>query len=133
MTMSAMGGEMPQRARTSTAPSQLDERDGPADDTVEVATISADTLRASIRVTGTLVAETAPLLTSVLSTHVCAGRRYLRVDLSAAQITESAVVEALVVAHRSIADIGGMLVFENAGPRVIDAVRNDTLYVRSAD
>lgn len=99
----------------------------------EVATLSADTLRASIRVTGILVPNTAPLLTSVLRTHVTAGRRYLRVDLATARITDGAVVEALVAAHRTISDLGGMLVFENAGPRVIDALRNDTLFVRPAD
>lgn len=100
---------------------------------LEVATLSADTLRASMRVTGTLIPTAATLLTSILRTHLCAGRRYLRVDLATAEITDASVVDGLVDAHRTIAELGGMLVFENAGPRVIDAIRNDTLHIRAAD
>ena len=97
---------------------------------MEIATTSADTLRASIRLTGTLLPSAAPLLTSVLRTHVCIGRRYLRVDLARARLEDADVIAALVSAHRTIAELGGMLVFENAGPRVIDALRNETLFVR---
>lgn len=97
---------------------------------LEVATLSADTLRANIRVTGPLLPATSSLLTSILNTHVSSGRRYLRVDLAGAEVADPAVVELLVGAHRSIADLGGMLVFENAGPRVVDAIRGADLFVR---
>lgn len=110
-------------AQTATVPQPVAE--------FEVATVAADTLRASIRVSGSLVAPTASVLTSVLRTHVAAGRRYLRVDLDTAQITDTEVVGALVDAHQTISDLGGMLVFENAGPLVIDAIRDATLYVRA--
>jgi anti-anti-sigma regulatory factor len=100
---------------------------------LEVATLSADTLRASIRVTGTLVPNTASLVTSILRTHVAAGRRYLRVDLAGAHFTDDGVVAALVSAHRTISDLGGMLVFENAGPRMVDAIRSATLFANSRD
>lgn len=121
--MTALSGEL----REATTADRAESFSG-----VEIATISADTLRANIRVTGTLVPSAASLLTSVLRTHVCIGRRYLRVDLATARIDDAGVIEALVSAHRTIAELGGMLVFENAGPQVIDALRTETLYVRSA-
>ena len=96
---------------------------------LEVTTLSADTLRASIRVVGSLRPSTAPLLTSVLRTHVSAGRRYLRVDLATAQVTDTTVVSALVDVHRSVHALGGMLVFENAGPRLVDAIRDAAMFV----
>ena len=97
---------------------------------VEVATLRADHLRANILVTGTLRPAAVSLLTSVLRTHLAAGRRYLRVDLAGADVTDPAVVETLVEARRSVVDLGGMLVFENAGPLVVDAIRRATLFVR---
>lgn len=100
---------------------------------LEVATLSADTLRAGIRVTGALLPHTSALLVSILRTHVCSGRRYLRVDLSDAEVGDPAVIEQLVDAHRSIAELGGMLVFENAGPRVVDAIRGADLFVQPSD
>lgn len=95
---------------------------------VEVATLAADPLRASIRVTGRLDARSAALLSSVISTHVGAGRRYLRIDLGAAHL-DHAVIDMLVAAHRDLRAAGGMLVFENAGPLLVDAVRSATLFV----
>ena len=104
--------------------------DAAAPEGLEVATVSADTLRAVIRVTGALEPGTSALLVSVVRTHVSTGRRYLRVDLSAAEVADPAVIEQLVDAHRSIAELGGMLVFENAGPRVVDAIRGADLFVQ---
>ncbi|WP_375497947.1 STAS domain-containing protein [uncultured Jatrophihabitans sp.] len=98
---------------------------------VEVATLSADHLRASLRVTGTVLPSSAPMLTSVLRTHLASGRRYLRVDLAAASVTDPEVIQTLVAARRSVSALGGMLVFDNAGPRVVDAIRRATLYVRA--
>ena len=99
---------------------------------LEVATVRSDTLRASVRVTGTLLPGAAPLLTSVLRTHLAVGRRYLRVDLADTCVNDPAVIAALLETRRAIVALGGMLVFENAGPRVIDAVRNAALHVRTA-
>lgn len=100
---------------------------------LEVATTGVDTLRASVRVTGTLLPDTARVLTSMLRTHLAVGRRYLRVDLAGACVDDPAVVDALVETRRTIVAMGGMLVFENAGPRVVDAVRHAALHVRPAD
>ena len=99
---------------------------------LEVATLSSDTLRAGVRVVGTLQPSTAPLLTSVLRTHIAGGRRYLRVDLAAASVDEPEVIDALLEARRAVLELGGMLVFENAGPRVVDAVRRATLNTRAS-
>jgi hypothetical protein len=101
-------------------------------DGLEVATTGADTLRATVRVTGTLLPDNARVLTSVLRTHLAVGRRYLRVDLAAACVGDPAVIDALVETRRAIVALGGMLVFENAGPRVVDAVRHAALHVRPA-
>ena len=98
---------------------------------LEVATLNSDTLRASLRVVGTLVPAGAGLLTSVLRTHIAGGRRYLRVDLAQAQIDDPAIIEALVEARRAVSALGGMLVFENAGPRIVDAMRQASLFVRT--
>lgn len=95
---------------------------------LEVATLASDPLRASMRVAGVLTLTSAPLLTSVLGTHVSAGRRYLRVDLATAAIADPSVVDVLVAAHRTITDLGGLLVFENAGPQVVDAIRTAHLF-----
>jgi anti-anti-sigma regulatory factor len=99
----------------------------------EVATVSADTLRAGVRVHGTLQRHNVALLTSVLRTHMTAGRRYLRVDLTEAAIVDSAVVAALVESHSALAAVGGMLVFENAGPQVVDAAASASLFIRAAE
>jgi anti-anti-sigma regulatory factor len=107
----------------------IDARPAAPFDGIEVATLSADALRANVRVTGDLTPGTCALLTSVLRTHIGAGRRYLRVDLAAAHINGDAVVEALVAASRGTAELGGFLVFENAGPRVVDAMRAARLSV----
>lgn len=122
VVMTASSGELPVTTLDDPAPFSG----------LEIATISADTLRANIRVTGTLVPSAAPLLTSVLRTHIHSGRRYLRVDLATARIDDEVVIQALVTAHRTVDELGGMLVFENAGPAIIDALRTETLYVRPA-
>lgn len=100
---------------------------------LEVATVSADALRAGVRVTGELLEATAPLLHSVLGTHLSAGRRYLRVDLAQAVVGDPKVVDVLVEAHTAVSELGGMLIFENAGPQVMEAVRSVSLFVRSAE
>lgn len=100
---------------------------------LEVATVSGDELRASVRVAGRLEQSTVALLSSVLRTHMTAGRRYLRVDLAHAEVADSAVAAALLEAHTAVEAMGGMLVFENAGPRVMAAVSTDTLFVRAAE
>lgn len=99
---------------------------------LEVATLTADTLRANVRISGDLAINSVALLTSVLRTHISAGRRYLRVDLAEARILDLAVVDNLVDLHRAVTDLGGMLMFENAGPSAVSAMRGTSLYVNAA-
>jgi hypothetical protein len=98
----------------------------------EVATTSSDALRASILVTGALSPRTVPLLLSVLSTHLRAGRRYLRVDLAGAEIDDLGVLEPLRVAHSVMTDLGGMLVFDNAGAEASTLLHDGDLFVSTA-
>lgn len=80
----------------------------------EVATLSADTLRARVRVTGALTGETAPLLTSAVGTHLCAGRRHLRLDLSMVTEVDDQGLDALSALHRAALAGGGLLVLDGA-------------------
>lgn len=105
----------------------------PPSDTFEVATLSADTLRAGVRVSGCLTRRSSAVLTSVLRTHIAAGRRYLRVDVAAASITDPDVLDVLTAAHRDVSDLGGMLIFENVGADFVETVRGARLFVRAAD
>jgi anti-anti-sigma regulatory factor len=98
----------------------------------EVATTSSDTLRASVLVAGTLTARTVPLLLSVLQTHVRAGRRYLRVDLSDVEVDDVGVLEPLRAAHRAMTDLDGMLVFENVGDALGRLIQDGDLFVSTA-
>lgn len=105
----------------------------PPSDTFEVATLSADTLRAGVRVSGPLTCRSSAVLTSVLRTHIAAGRRYLRVDVGAASVAEPAVVDVLAAAHRDISDLGGMLILENVGVELQAIIHGARLFVRAAD
>jgi anti-anti-sigma regulatory factor len=97
----------------------------------EVATLTADTLRANVRVTGDLALNSVALLTSVLRTHVGAGRRYLRVDLTGVRLLDVAVIDSLVEVNDTVVELGGMLIFDNAGPRILDALRGTSLYAHA--
>ncbi len=88
---------------------------------VEVATAAADALHATIRVTGPVGQRAVPLFETVLGTHLRAGRRYLRVDLGAAELS-SAALRALADAAETAAALGGALVVENASPDVAAAI-----------
>ncbi len=103
----------------------------PAFSGFEVATLTADTLRASVRVAGDLAINSVTLLVSILRTHVGAGRRYLRVDLAGARLLDIAVVDSLAEFNDTVAELGGMLIFENASPRILDALRDTSLYVHA--
>jgi anti-anti-sigma regulatory factor len=81
-------------------------------DGFEVVTTSADKSRATIRVRGTLDPTTVPLLTSVLRTHIRAGRRDLHVDLTGAHVPDVAALDPLRETRAALADDGGLLVLD---------------------
>jgi hypothetical protein len=89
--------------------------------TVEVATISGYAEGANLRITGTVHGAAVGMLTTVLRTHLRVGRRYLRVDLGAAQLDEAAV-RCLAEAADAATALGGALVIERAAPRTVRAI-----------
>jgi len=102
------------------------------DTSVEVATTGADTLRAGVRVAGNLTKPACAILVCVLRAHLGAGRHYLRVDLAEAPVLDPEVLDSLVQLHLQVTTAGGMLVFENAVPRVLETLRSSALFVRAA-
>ena len=101
-------------------------------DSFEVMTVAADLTRATIRTVGALTVPASAALLGMLRAHLGAGRRYLRVDIGGSRVADPAVLGSLTSAHRQVAACGGMLVFENAGPQVVDAIRNSDLFVQAA-
>jgi anti-anti-sigma regulatory factor len=99
------------------------------DGELSVATVSFDDLRATVRVTGRLSAATCCLLTSVLDTHTRAGRRFLRVDLTACAVTDRAVLEPLRSRHAALGEAGGLLVFDNPDDAAAELLRTGDLFV----
>lgn len=95
-----------------------------AEKVFEVATINADASRAIIRTTGDLTRANCALLVSVLYAHLRAGRNDLRVDVSGSPVRDEASLRALVDVHRQVVDRGGLLVFDNAAPRLGAAIRS---------
>jgi anti-anti-sigma regulatory factor len=110
-------------------PRALQPDPAPAHSGFEVATISSDVLRASVRVAGALSARTCPLLRGVLIAHLRAGRRYLRVNLAGASVDDLAVLEPLRAMHSSVAELGGMLVFDNASEEATEVLHGGDLFV----
>jgi anti-anti-sigma regulatory factor len=98
----------------------------------EVATVGSDTLRAGIRIVGALTKPACAVLVCVLRAHLRAGRHYLRVDVADATLVDDQALGSLVQLHRQVTAVGGMLVLENAGPHVIDALGSTSLFVRAA-
>lgn len=80
---------------------------------VEIATPRADRRCARIVVHGRLDTDALHLLSSVVTAHVKAGRRDLRLDLSAAEIPVDATGRVAAIAS-GVADVGGALVVEAA-------------------
>lgn len=95
----------------------------PAGTSFEVVTVSADSSRANIRTFGALTRPTCAVLVTVLHAHLHAGRRELHVDLGGSAVLDDPGLAALTAAYRRIAEGAGMLAFENAPPRLVDAIR----------
>jgi anti-anti-sigma regulatory factor len=100
-----------------------DPTDGARASAVEVATTSADVSRASIRITGSVSRVAVPMLTTVLRTHLRAGRRQLRIDLGSAELGTDAV-RCLAAAADAAATLGGALVLADAQPGVAEAIES---------
>jgi anti-anti-sigma factor len=79
-------------------------------DDVSVSTVRFDEQRAAVAVHGDLDVSTAAELWAVLQGHLAAGRRYLRVDLSAVRFIDAAAVTAIVEVHHEALYRRGTLV-----------------------
>lgn len=102
---------------TSTAPRPPE--DLPlTDDFLSVETVRFDERRAAVAVHGDLDVSTAAALWSVLQSHLTAGRRYLRVDLSAVRFIDAAAVTAIVEVHHEALYRRGTLVLVGVTPPV---------------
>lgn len=77
---------------------------------LSVETVRFDERRAAVSVHGDLDVSTAAALWSVLQSHLTAGRRYLRVDLSAVKFIDAAAVTAIVEVHHEALYRRGRLV-----------------------
>lgn len=130
--MARMAAPAPAAVAVDPAPGSGSGLGADLDGGFEVATVGSDTLRAGIRVMGALTKPACAVLVCVLRAHLGAGRHYLRVDVADAPVVADEAIGPLVQLHGQVTAAGGMLVFENAGPQVIDAVRDSTLFVRAA-
>jgi anti-anti-sigma factor len=87
-------------------------------DFLSVETVRFDERRAAVAVHGDLDVSTAAALWSVLQSHLTAGRRYLRVDLSAVRFIDAAAVTAIVEVHHEALYRRGTLVLVGVTPAV---------------
>jgi anti-anti-sigma factor len=117
---------------TSTAPRPSEDLPLP-DSFLSVQTLHVDDRRAAVAVLGDLDVSTAAELWSVLQSHLAAGRRYLRVDLSAVRFVDSAAVTALIEVHREALYRRGTLVLVGVSDRIAKVLSltgvDETLFI----
>jgi anti-anti-sigma factor len=115
---------------TSTAPGR------PVEHSTEFAAIRTSRStgqRATVSVHGDLDVATAAQLWSVLQEHLSAGRRFLRVDLSAVTFVDTAAVSAIVEVHHEALYRRGTVILEGVTPPVARVLAltgvADTLFI----
>lgn len=115
---------------TSTAPRPPEDLAG---EFLSVETVRYDERRAAVSVYGDLDVSTAAALWSVLQSHLTAGRRYLRVDLSAVKFIDAAAVTAIVEVHHEALYRRGRLVLAGVTAAVAKVLSltgvEDTLFI----
>lgn len=120
---------------TSTAPRPPEDLPLTAD-FPSVETVRYDDRRAAVAVHGDLDVSTAAELWSVLQRHLTAGRRYLRVDLSAVKFIDAAAVTAIVEVHHEAMYRRGSLVLVGVTPPVAKVLTltgvTETLFVATS-
>jgi anti-anti-sigma factor len=116
---------------TATSRWQDDSADTAARMVVETA--ASDTFRAVVKVSGELDISTVAPLWAVLGGHLAAGRRYLRLDLSAVTFMDAASLGGIAVLHHRALGYRGTLVLTGARPPVARMLRltglDDVLFV----
>jgi anti-sigma B factor antagonist len=94
-----------------------------AGELLSVETVGLDSHRAHVRVTGDLDMSTAPPVWAVLESHLAAGRRYLRLDLSGVPFLDAATLTGLSQLHQSALAERGRLLLTGVRPRVARVLR----------
>jgi len=102
---------------TSTAPRPTEDLTRPGE-LLSIETVRVDDRRASVSVHGDLDVSTAAALWSMLQNHLTAGRRYLRVDLSAVTFIDASAVTAILEVHHEALYRRGTLVLTGITPAV---------------
>lgn len=89
-----------------------------AADTFEVTTVRTDANRAAVQAQGEMDLANADLLTEVLGSHLAAGRRFVRLDLSRLAFVDCAGLRVLVLAHNQFLTQRGTLILTGVGARI---------------
>jgi anti-anti-sigma factor len=90
---------------------------------LSVETTELSQLRARVRVAGDLDASTGAPLWAVLQSHLAAGRRFLRVDLSGVAFLDAAALSGLTKAHHDALARRGTLVLTGVTMRLARVLR----------
>lgn len=96
----------------------INDADLPGNHRVAIRTVAAEGLRATVRIRGTLDAANGALLAEVLTGHLRLGHRYLRLDMSRADVCGTLPLEVLRRAHRQLLDAHGVLMLTGVGERL---------------
>lgn len=86
-------------------------------------TIRQDTSRVLVRVVGEWDVANADVLAALLDEHDRAGRRFVRLDVSAVTFLDCACLEVLVTAHRRLLGARGTLVLTGVPARLSRLLR----------
>jgi anti-anti-sigma regulatory factor len=96
--------------RAESAPASDAPREHAVPDPRVVVTVNCDRTRASVRAAGALSADTVAALATAANTHIVAGRRYLRLDVSNVTSVDDAAIAVLAGIHaRLLADRGTLI------------------------
>lgn len=105
------------RVRVVAAPEDVADT-APAGELMSVETVGLDHLRAHVRVTGDLDMSTGAPLWAVLESHLAAGRRYLRLDMSGVSFVDAATLTGIAQVHHSALAERGRLLLTGVRPPV---------------
>lgn len=95
----------------------------PVGELMSVETVGLDHLRAHVRVKGDLDMSTGAPLWAVLESHLAAGRRYLRLDMSGVAFVDAASLTGIAQVHHSALAERGRLMLTGVRPRVARVFR----------
>jgi len=95
----------------------------PVGELMSVETVGLDRLRAHVRVAGEIDMSTGAPLWAVLHSHLAAGRKFLRLDLSGVSFLDAAALSGIVHAHHDASERRGTLVLTGVHRRIARLLR----------